>query len=65
MCYTLLENIDWPVDKVSRWIGYIQRGVIDKGFTTVQKERDFSRPLFHKVYKEIGLTIPKTVTVKN
>lgn len=63
MCMTLEENPDWPVDKVSRWIGYIQRGMIDNNMTSVDAERDFSRPLFHKAYKEIGYDIPETVTV--
>ena len=64
MCKTLLENPDWPTDKISRWIGWIQRGLIDNKITTTQIERDFSRPLFHEAYEEMGYDIPKTIEVK-
>lgn len=36
----------YPVPKLCRWLGYIQRGVIEKGLTTVTAERDWTRPLF-------------------
>ena len=62
MCKILLKS-DFPIDKTSRWIGFIQRGLIDGNLTTVQAERDFSRPLFHKAYKEMGYEIPESVTV--
>jgi len=62
MLETLEENINsWSDDKVSRWIGYIQYFMIDNNFTTIDKERDFSRPLFRKAYKKLGFYIPKTV----
>lgn len=32
--------------KVGRWLGFIQRELILAGYTTVQRERDFSRPYF-------------------
>lgn len=63
MCYALLENPDWPIDKVSRWVGYIQRGLIYKEITTVEYEREFSRGLFHAAYKAEGIPIPDSITV--
>jgi len=62
MLKTLEENINsWSDDKTSRWIGFIQYFMIENNFTTVDAERDFSRPLFKKAYKKLGLSIPKTI----
>jgi len=67
--YNMLYKIDkeannWPPDKSSRWLGYCQRYLIEKEVTTVQKERDFSRSLFHKAYIELGYDVPESVTIK-
>ena len=35
-----------PVAKLCRWLGYIQGVLIERGITTVQAERDWTRPLF-------------------
>jgi hypothetical protein len=35
-----------PDRKLCRWLGYIQRAVIDQGLTSVEAERDWTRPLF-------------------
>ncbi|RYD62363.1 MAG: hypothetical protein EOP83_14840 [Verrucomicrobiaceae bacterium] len=40
-CYRVL-----PDRKLNRWLGYIQGIVIERGFTTVTAERDWTRPLF-------------------
>jgi len=54
-----ITNIDTlPIDKLSRWLGYCQCMAIMEGKTTVQDERDFSRPLFHAAYEEMGIEIP-------
>lgn len=47
----LLELLDAiadekPLMKLNRWLGYIQGCLIERGYTTVQCERDFTRPLF-------------------
>ena len=61
MCNTIIEHGEtWPIDKVGRWLGYIQAGMIMHELTSVNTERDFSRPLFHAAYKEQGQTIPPT-----
>jgi hypothetical protein len=59
-----LEGIDTlPIDKLNRWLGFIQATVVFNGLTTVQKERDFSRPLFHAAYEADGIAIPETVDI--
>lgn len=35
-----------PLMKLNRWLGYIQAMVIVAGKTTVEAERDWTRPLF-------------------
>jgi len=35
-----------PLMKLNRWLGYIQGCVIERGYTTVAEERDWTRPLF-------------------
>lgn len=35
-----------PVPKLCRWLGYIQGLLIERGLTTVEIERDWTRPLF-------------------
>ena len=35
-----------PLMKLNRWLGYIQGVLIERGRTTVEKERDYTRPLF-------------------
>jgi hypothetical protein len=49
MCETAidaLENETYPLDKMSRWLGFVQGVLIMQGITTVNTERDYSRPLF-------------------
>jgi hypothetical protein len=35
-----------PIPKLCRWLGYIQGVLISKGMTTVEAERDWTRPYF-------------------
>jgi hypothetical protein len=58
MCNVLLEQPNWPDDKFSRWLGFIQGVMASRGYISVNDERDFSRPLFHAVYKSLGVTLP-------
>lgn len=41
-------------DKLSRWVGYVQGCLIERKYTTVEKERDFSRKLYKPIYDEMG-----------
>lgn len=60
MCQNILNDNSLPEDKISRWIGFVQGVMTMKGYTTVNTERDFSRPLFHKVYNDNDIAIPET-----
>jgi hypothetical protein len=44
----MLVNIKYEADlfKAQRWLGFVQAGVVILGLTTVEKERDFTRPYF-------------------
>lgn len=35
-----------PLNKLNRWLGYIQGTLISLGLTTVEAERNWTRPLF-------------------
>lgn len=35
-----------PLMKLNRWLGYIQGTLIAQNYTTVQEERDWTRPYF-------------------
>ena len=41
-----------PTDKYSRWLGYIQGCIIMHGLTTVEEERNRTRPWFNKEDKK-------------
>lgn len=61
MCRTAIEGIDsYPVDKLSRWLGFVQGVLALRGHIKVSEERDFSRPLFHAAYQAAGIDIPPT-----
>lgn len=55
----ILEGIkgEYPIDKLNRWLGYIQGNLISRGLTTVDKEREFTRPIFREAYDKLGLEV--------
>lgn len=65
------ENLAWicremikdghalPLDKISRWLGFVQGCLAMQGLIQVDEERDVSRPLFHAAYRETGILPPK------
>lgn len=57
----LVEIETMPVDKISRWIGFVQGCLATSlhGFS-IEEERDRTRPLFHAAYKAMGIPIPET-----
>jgi hypothetical protein len=70
---TSFENLRWmvdrclsdetmPLDKVSRWVGFIQGVLATKGLLSVAEERDRTRPIFHKAYREMGITPPASTS---
>lgn len=54
MCWQMSENLrtkpNYPLDKASRWLGYVQGVLIFQGYLTTERERNFSRPLFQQAY---------------
>lgn len=51
LCLTIIDKYNtYPEGKLNRWLGYIQKGVVDLKLTTVAKENKFSEPLFNKLY---------------
>jgi len=47
-----------PVDKLSRWLGFVQGCLAMRGLVDVDAERSFSRPLFHEAYRTTGRAVP-------
>ena len=65
MIQCCLEHPEWPLDKTSRWLGFIQGVMSCRGILEVGKERDRTRELFHRAYEQSGQSVPKTVKVKS
>jgi hypothetical protein len=63
MVETLMDNNHWPDLKIGKWLGYIEGTLIANNVTTVNKERDFSRPHYHEYYTQMNIDIPKTTDV--
>lgn len=61
----VVENHDtWPADKTGRWVGYVQCILIEvEKVTTINEERNYTRPFFHEIYRLAGYDIPETVEV--
>lgn len=56
---------DYPIDKLSRWLGYCQAVAIFNQLTSTSAERDFSRPLFEEAYLNEGIAIKSFDTKEN
>lgn len=55
------ENADaWPVDKLNRWLGFVQAILVMHGVTSVSDERNRTRPIFHTIYHREGIIPPST-----
>ena len=51
LCLTIIDKYNtYPEGKLNRWLGYIQKSVIDLKLTTLAKENKFSAPFFNKLY---------------
>lgn len=55
---TSLSHLKWMIGELTKdrpwgkqrgWIGFIQYGLISRGYTSVQAERDFTRPFFNEL----------------
>ncbi len=60
----LAEIDNWPIDKLYRWLGFVQGILTIKELINVDEEREFSRPLFHEAYKKEQIEIPRTINIK-
>ncbi len=49
-----------PLDKINRWIGYIQGVLAAEGILDVAEERNRTRPIYHRAYDKAGIEIPET-----
>lgn len=66
MCVEAMDNIhQMPIDKASRWLGFVQGCMVMHGLISVEAERDFSRPLFHAAYKEEHILVPDSMGREN
>lgn len=51
----LIRNLgEWPTDKISRWIGFVQGVLATRGYLNVGTERNNTRPIFQKAYAEMA-----------
>jgi hypothetical protein len=61
MCDTVLEHLSgWPIDKSSRWLGFIQGVLATRSQIDVAVEREFPQPLFHAAYQDMAMPCPPT-----
>ncbi len=60
MCQEAKKN-QWPDDKTSRWLGFVQGVLAARGLLDVSVERNITRAWFHQAYKTKGLTPPASI----
>lgn len=61
-----IKEIDnYPIDKLSRWLGFVQGYIIFTNQTSVNNERDLSRSMFHEAYKNEGINIPSSYSAND
>ncbi len=51
----IINTAEYPEDKLNRWLGFVQGILIVQGFTTVEAERNFTRPLFKAVHLDLNM----------
>lgn len=56
------QNINNP-DKLSRWVGFLQGVLIERGVLDVKFERELTREIYKPIYEELGYDTT-TVEVK-
>lgn len=51
LCHEAAVNSkSYPFDKMCRWLGFVQGVLATQGIILVQDERDYTRPIFHRLY---------------
>ena len=59
MCSVVMaESGRWPLDKLGRWLGYVQGVLAARGLMDVDAERDRTRGGFRSAYVADGLEAP-------
>ncbi len=53
-------NWELPVDKMWRWVWFVQWSLITLWIIETDEERDRTRPIFHETYERSWITPPKT-----
>lgn len=59
----IVAHPEWPIDKPSRWTGFIQGVLAVLGFMSVAGERNRTRSFFHRAYDLLGFRRPKTKSI--
>ena len=62
MAVHAISNV-MPIDKVGRWLGFIQGNLYACELINLEEEREFSRKIFHKAYEEMGMKVPESIDV--
>jgi len=45
-CLSKMKRHEFSVDKLSRWLGFIQAVIIINGYSSIEAERNITRPWF-------------------
>jgi hypothetical protein len=62
MMERVIREIDtFPLDKMGRWIGFVQGVLALSGNLDVDAERERTRARFHAAYKATGQEVPPTM----
>lgn len=61
MLAAIVDIEKMPIDKVSRWVGYVQGVLIAHGHLDTTEERNRTRPFFHAAYRASDIPIPPTL----
>jgi hypothetical protein len=57
----IVNGDEWPMDKSSRWLGFIQAKLVQHNIITLDEERKDTREIFHNIYREQGLDVPQSI----
>jgi hypothetical protein len=58
------EILTLPVDKIGRWVGFVQGVLAMSGHLDVDQERERTRPFFHRAYQATNQKVPETKEMK-
>jgi hypothetical protein len=63
MCVHAISHPEYPIDKLNRWLGFVQGVLWVNGIIDLEEEREFSRKLFKQAYKNENIQMPETIDV--